>query len=53
MDPPRVLVVLDTSQGWSRGILRGFTGRAMERGWELLHYHPSPDLGGIVSEWDP
>jgi len=53
MDPPRVLVVLDTSQGWSRGILRGFTARALERGWELLHYHPSPDLAELVREWDP
>jgi len=53
MDAPRVLVVLDTSQGWSRGILRGFTARALERGWELLHYHPSPDLSDLVREWDP
>src|SRR5690606_956124 len=46
---PRVLVVLDTSAAWSRGILRGLAGMAHARGWELLHYHPEVDLGWAVS----
>ena len=49
----RVLVVLDTSLAWSRGILRGFAGTALERGWELLHYHPGVDLNWLVDEFSP
>jgi DNA-binding LacI/PurR family transcriptional regulator len=50
---PRVLVVLDTSAEWSRGILKGFAGFAHEAGWTLLHYHPSADLDRLVREWKP
>lgn len=53
MDGPRVLVVLNTSAAWSRGILRGFMETAHQRGWLLLHYHPSADLGWLQEEWTP
>lgn len=48
---PRVLLVLDTFAGWSRGILQGFTRVAHEQGWTVLHYHPGVDLGWLNSEW--
>ena len=41
---PRVPIILDASTGWSRGILRGFAVVAHERGWTLLHYHPTANL---------
>ncbi len=53
MKSPRVLIVLDASAGWSRGALRGFAGVAHERGWTLLHYHPTADLEWLISEWKP
>jgi LacI family transcriptional regulator len=49
----RVLVILDTSLAWSRGILRGFASIANERGWDLLHYHPGVDFGWLVEEFAP
>lgn len=52
-EAPRVLVVLDTSAGWSRGVLRGFTAAAHERDWTLLHYHPNSNLEWIAREWKP
>ena len=53
MNPPRVLVVLDTVAAWSRGILRGFMAAAHERGWTLLHYSPLVDLNWVADEWAP
>jgi LacI family transcriptional regulator len=53
MPAPRVLVVLNTSAAWSRGILRGFTALAHERGWVLLHYHPTASLDWLAQEWAP
>jgi len=50
---PRVLVVLDTSMAWSRGVLRGFTDVARRQAWTLLHYHPYADLGWLVQLWSP
>jgi LacI family transcriptional regulator len=50
---PRVLIVLNAHAAWSRGILKGFTGFALEAGWTLLHYHPSADLDWLVREWKP
>jgi LacI family transcriptional regulator len=40
LDARRVLVLLDSGPGWSRGILRGFMAAAHERGWVPLHFHP-------------
>jgi len=51
MAPPRVLIVLDTSAAWSRGILRGFARIAHERGWVVLHYLPGVDLPWLASQW--
>src|SRR5688572_14598139 len=53
MNAQRVLVVLGTDAGWSRGILRGFMAAARERNWVLLHYHPSSNLNWLVDEWAP
>ena len=53
MNPPRVLVILDTVAAWSRGVLRGFMSVAHERGWTLLHYSPLVDLGWVTDEWAP
>lgn len=50
---PRVLIVLDTTAAWSRGVLRGFIDAGRERGWELLHYHPSVELRWLVRVWKP
>lgn len=50
---PRVLVVLGASGAWSRGILRGFTAAAHERGWNLIHYHPGADFDWLAREWAP
>ena len=52
-DIPRVLVNLNMGTGWSRGVLRGFTAFAHERGWTLLHYPPPVDLGGLVKRFAP
>jgi LacI family transcriptional regulator len=53
MDAPRVLVLLNTDSGWSRGVLRGFTSAAHERGWTLLHYNPSSNLAWLTEELAP
>ncbi|HEY2407472.1 MAG TPA: substrate-binding domain-containing protein [Polyangiaceae bacterium] len=53
MDAPRVLVVMGTNAGWSRGILRGFMAAAHERAWTPLHYHPDANLRWLVDEWRP
>jgi len=53
MNPPRVLVVLDTVAAWSRGILRGFMTTAHERGWTVLHYSTLVDLDWVADEWAP
>lgn len=53
MSSPRVLVALNTDAAWSRGILRGFMAAAHERGWTLLHYHPSSNLAWLLEEWAP
>ena len=53
MGSPRVLVVLGTEAAWSRGTLRGFMAAARERGWTLLHHHPSADLDWLLREWSP
>jgi LacI family transcriptional regulator len=53
MSSPRVLVVLGTNAGWSRGVLRGFVATAHERGWTLLHYHPPADPDWLKEEWNP
>jgi LacI family transcriptional regulator len=50
---PPVLIVLSTSSGWSRGILRGFMAAALEHRWTLLHYQPTSDLEWMASEWTP
>ena len=49
--PPRVLIAIDTSAAWSRGILRGFARVAHEHGWIVLHYLPTADLAGLASQW--
>jgi LacI family transcriptional regulator len=53
MNTRRVLVVLGTDAGWSRGILRGFMAAAHERDWTVLHYHPASDLSWLADEWTP
>jgi LacI family transcriptional regulator, galactose operon repressor len=45
--------VLDSSAAWSRGVLRGFTEIAHERGWTVLHYNPTADLDWLAAEWPP
>jgi LacI family transcriptional regulator len=50
---PRVLIVLNTSAAWCRGILRGFMAAAHERDWALLHYHPDANIDWLASEWSP
>jgi LacI family transcriptional regulator len=50
---PRVLVVLNTSAAWCRGILRGFMAAAHEHDWALLHYHPDADMTWLANEWAP
>jgi LacI family transcriptional regulator len=50
---PRVLIVLDTSTAWSRGVLRGFTEAAHREGWALLRYHPPLDLQWLADVWKP
>jgi LacI family transcriptional regulator len=50
---PRVLLVLDSSAAWSRGILRGFSRVAHEQGWEILHFQPSANLEWLTTELPP
>jgi LacI family transcriptional regulator len=56
MDSPRVLVFLDSDRSWSRGILRGFTEVAHERGWTVLRFdphYPPPDLDWLKRQFAP
>jgi LacI family transcriptional regulator len=48
-----VLIVLNTSAAWSRGVLRGFTAAARQKGWTLLHYQGMVDLRWLVDVWQP
>jgi LacI family transcriptional regulator len=48
-----VLLSLNASAAWSRGVLRGFTQVARQQGWTLLHYHPMSDLRWLVRVWKP
>ncbi len=50
---PRVLILLNASAAWSRGVLRGFTAAARQKGWTLLHYHTPVDLNWLVQLWKP
>jgi LacI family transcriptional regulator len=49
----RVLLVLDSSAAWSRGILRGFSRVAHESGWSVLHCHPASNLQRLASALPP
>ena len=49
---PRVLVVLDVSMAWSRGILRGFFDAARKHRWKILHYRLGA-LEWMVDVWRP
>jgi LacI family transcriptional regulator len=53
VDAPRVLVILNTSTAWSRGVLRGFMAPAHERGWTVLHYPPPVELERLVQIFSP
>lgn len=48
-----MLVVLNTSAAWCRGILRGFMAAAHEHDWTILHYHPDADMPWLATEWSP
>jgi LacI family transcriptional regulator len=48
-----VLVVLGTSTGWSRGILRGFVPFALEHGWNLVQYEATASLDWLARVWKP
>jgi LacI family transcriptional regulator len=48
-----VLILLNASSAWSRGVLRGFTAAARQKGWTLLHYHALVDLNWLVQVWKP
>src|SRR5688572_12255934 len=50
---PRVLIVLDSSAAWSRGVLRGFSHVAHEQGWSLFHYREAGDLEQLATELEP
>lgn len=50
---PRVVILLESSQVWSRGILRGFARVAHEQGWTLLRYCPNVDLQWVANELSP
>jgi LacI family transcriptional regulator len=49
----RVLTVLHESAAWSRGVLRGFSAVARQKGWTLLHYQGQADLRWLVEVWKP
>jgi len=49
---PRVLIVLDGSMGWSRGVLRGFFEAGRRQQWKLLHHHPG-NIQWMVDVWKP
>jgi LacI family transcriptional regulator len=48
-----VLLVLDSSAAWSRGILRGFARVAHEQGWTVLHYPAAANLERLAAELPP
>jgi LacI family transcriptional regulator len=52
-DAPRILAILNMGSGWSRGVLRGFTAAAHERGWTVLHYPPPVDLARLMQKFSP
>jgi LacI family transcriptional regulator len=52
-DSARVLLVLDSSAAWSRGIVRGFAHVAHEQGWTVLHYQPTANLDELAAELKP
>jgi LacI family transcriptional regulator len=49
----RVLILLNASSAWSRGVLRGFTASVRQKGWMLLHYHTMVDLRWLMRVWKP
>jgi LacI family transcriptional regulator len=49
----RVLILLNASAEWSRGVLRGFTAVVRQKGWMLLHYHTMVDLRWLLRVWKP
>lgn len=53
MEAPRVLAALNMGTAWSRGVLRGFTAFAHERGWTVLHYPPPVDYGWLIESFVP
>ncbi len=53
MADPRVLIVLAPTAAWSRGVLKGFSERARDKGWELIHYYPGTDLEWLDRYWKP
>lgn len=56
MDARRVLVLLDSGPGWSKGILQGLLSTAHEHGWVPLHFHPyfpPLDLDWLVAGFAP
>src|SRR3954471_20240277 len=50
---PRVLLVLDSSAAWSRGILRGFVRAAHEQGWTGLLYPAASNLARLATDVPP
>jgi len=50
---PRVLLVLDSANAWSRGILRGFARVAREQGWEVMHCQLPANLERLAAELPP
>lgn len=48
-----MLIVLDCSAAWSRGVLRGFSRIAHEQGWSLFHYRRVPSIELLASEVAP
>lgn len=46
-------MVLGTDGAWARGILRGLTAAAHERGWVLLPYHPLADFSWVDTDQGP
>ncbi len=49
----RVLIVLDSSAAWSRGVLRGFARVAQEQAWQLFHYRQAEDVERLAAELSP
>src|SRR3954471_11462115 len=52
-DNPRVLAILNTGTGWSRGVLRGFMAAAHEHRWTVLHYPPPADVEALMRKFTP